>query len=69
MNRGGTYINGTGLFNGKDRKIIYTVVNRRELAILEEFISEIDDNAFLTVLDASEILGKGFKSLKDKISD
>lgn len=69
LNRGGTYINGTGLFNGKDRKIIYTVVNRRELAILEEFISEIDDNAFLTVLDASEILGKGFKSLKDKISD
>jgi uncharacterized membrane-anchored protein YitT (DUF2179 family) len=69
LNRGGTYIEGKGMFNMADRKIIFTVVNRRELTLLEEYIHEIDPKAFLTVLDATEILGEGFKSLKEKVSD
>jgi len=39
------------------------------MAILEEFIHQIDPHAFLTVLEANEILGEGFKSLKDKLTD
>jgi uncharacterized membrane-anchored protein YitT (DUF2179 family) len=69
LNRGGTYIDAKGMFNMAERKIIFTVVNRRELAILEEYIHEVDPKAFLTVLDATEILGEGFRSLKDKVSD
>lgn len=69
LNRGGTYIEGKGMFNMADRKIIFTVVNRRELFQLEEFIHDIDPKAFLTILDANEIFGEGFKSLKDKITD
>jgi len=68
LNRGGTFINGNGMYNNAEKKIIFTVVNRRELAILEEYIHQIDSNAFLTVIDANEILGKGFKSLKEKVS-
>ncbi len=68
LNRGGTYINGNGMFNNAEKKIIFTVVSRRELAILEEFIHQVDPNAFLTVMDANEILGKGFKSLTDKVT-
>lgn len=69
LNRGGTYIEGKGMFNMANRKIIFTVVNRRELFQLEEYIHDIDPRAFLTVLDATEILGEGFKSLQEKISD
>lgn len=69
LNRGGTFIQGEGMFNGAPKMIIYVVVNRRELAILEEFISQIDPQAFLSVVDANEILGKGFKSLHEKVSD
>jgi uncharacterized membrane-anchored protein YitT (DUF2179 family) len=68
LNRGGTYIDGKGMFNLADRRIIFTVVSRRELAILQEYILQIDPKAFLTVLDAREILGEGFKSLDEKIS-
>jgi uncharacterized membrane-anchored protein YitT (DUF2179 family) len=67
LNRGGTMIEGKGMYNMADRKIIFTVVNRRELSMLQEYIHQIDPRAFMTVLDASEILGEGFKSLKDKI--
>lgn len=69
LNRGGTYIPGKGMYNGSDKTIIFTVVNRREMALLQEFIHEIDPKAFLTVLEANEILGEGFKSLKEKLED
>ncbi|OIP03228.1 MAG: membrane protein [Bacteroidetes bacterium CG2_30_32_10] len=68
LNRGGTYIPGKGMYNGAEKTIIFTVVNRREMALLEEFISEIDPDAFVTVIEANEILGMGFKSLNEKIS-
>lgn len=69
LNRGGTYIPGKGMYNGSDKTIIFTVVNRRELALLEEYVHVIDPKAFLTVLEANEILGEGFKSLKEKVED
>lgn len=69
LNRGGTFIQGEGMYNGAPKKIIYVVVSRRELAMLEEFISQIDPGAFLSVVDANEILGKGFKSLHEKVTD
>ncbi|MCB0805272.1 MAG: YitT family protein [Bacteroidales bacterium] len=69
LNRGGTFIQGTGMYNNQDRTLIYTVVNRREMAILQDFIHKVDPHAFMTVINANEILGEGFKSLKDKVSE
>lgn len=69
LNRGGTFIQGKGMYNGKDRTIIYTVVNRREVAMLQEFIHKTDPSAFMTVINANEIIGEGFKSLNDKVSN
>ena len=69
LNRGGTFIQGKGMYSESERTIIYTVVNRREMAILQDFIHQIDPTAFMTVINANEILGNGFKSLKDKMSD
>jgi len=69
LNRGGTYIPGKGMYNGSEKTIIFTVVNRREMAILEEYIHQIDPQAFVTVLEANEILGEGFKSLKEKVEN
>ncbi len=69
LNRGGTLISGKGMYNGDDKTIMFTVVNRREVTILQEFIHHVDPRAFVTVLNASEILGEGFRSLKEKIED
>jgi uncharacterized membrane-anchored protein YitT (DUF2179 family) len=69
LNRGGTFIQGNGMYNGSEKTIVYTVVNRRELAMLQDFIHQTDPDAFMTVINANEILGKGFKSLRDKVSD
>ena len=68
LERGGTYLQGEGMFTGEQKRIIYTVVSRREVAILEEFISSIDPDAFITIMDAKEILGEGFQNLNAKVS-
>lgn len=69
LDRGGTFISGKGMYKGNEKTIIFTVVNRRELAMLEEFIHKTDPRAFLTVMDANEIIGEGFKSISEKVSD
>jgi len=69
LDRGGTFIDGKGMYNMAEKRIIFTVVSRRELAMLEEYIHEIDPKAFLTVTNATEILGEGFKSLKEKVTE
>ena len=68
LERGGTYLKGTGMYTGEDKHIIYTIVSRREVAILEEYINSIDPNAFITVMDTHEILGEGFQSLRHKVN-
>ena len=68
LERGGTYLKGEGMFTGEEKQIIYTVVSRREVAILEEYISKIDPDAFITIMDAKEILGEGFQNLNNKLN-
>jgi len=69
LNRGGTFLKGEGMWGHNEKSIVFTVVNRREMTMLQEFIHHIDPKAFVTVLNATEILGNGFKSLKDKIEE
>ena len=64
LERGGTMIKAEGMYQGKEKKIIFTNVSRREVYILRDFIQSIDPEAFITVIDANEILGLGFKPIK-----
>ncbi len=67
LKRGGTIFNGKGMYTKEDKEVLYTVVNRREVTDLVNYIFEIDPEAFISIQDAHEIIGKGFKSIKEKI--
>ncbi len=69
LNRGGTFIEAKGMYKKDEKKIIFVNVTRREVAILQDFINQIDPDAFVTVIEASEILGKGFRSLQERVSE
>lgn len=69
LNRGGTMIPARGMYNNGEKNMIFTVVNRREVEILKRYIKDIDPKAFLTVIDASEIVGEGFKPLSEAVRD
>lgn len=69
LKRGGTFLQGRGMYNNAGKQIIFTVLSPREMYLLEEYVNRIDPNAFIAVLEAYEILGKGFKSLSEKVEE
>ena len=42
-------------------KVLMTVLTRREAALLRNFIRKEDPHAFITIVNSSEIIGKGFR--------
>lgn len=63
LERGCTIFDGKGGYTGKDTYILYTVLSRKEFIKLRTFIQEADKNAFITISDAKEVLGEGFKEI------
>ena len=63
--RGATLIPAVGMYKGEQRNIIYTTMTRREMVTLRYKIAEIDPRAFINVIESSEILGEGFKNIKE----
>ncbi|MDR2126210.1 MAG: YitT family protein [Prevotellaceae bacterium] len=66
MERGATLINAYGAFSGSEKKIIFTNISIREVASIRRYIRQIDPAAFVTVIDANEVIGDGFKSIHEK---
>ncbi|MGG7178233.1 YitT family protein [Clostridium paraputrificum] len=63
VDRGCTVFKGKGGYTGEENTVIFTVLNRREFIKLKQFMKAEDPGAFITVNEATEVLGKGFGSL------
>jgi uncharacterized membrane-anchored protein YitT (DUF2179 family) len=61
LNRGCTYLVGRGAYTGETRDIIMVTVSRTQLPRLKEIVFQIDPQAFITINETIEVLGKGFK--------
>lgn len=62
--RGITHIDSKGYHNEKEQTIIYFVVNRFQVAKMKNIITSIDENAFVTISDVSDVLGSSLKRKK-----
>lgn len=60
LKRSATFVGGTGAFTGKDKYIIFTVMNRVQALKLRNFIKIQEPTAFILISNTSEIVGKGF---------
>ena len=56
--RGITLIEAKGYYSGADQTVIYFVVNRFQIAKLKALVTEIDPNAFITISEVSDVLGR-----------
>lgn len=63
LERGCTIFNGKGGYSEKDASILYTVLSRKQFILLKKFIKEVDSRAFITVSEAHEVLGEGFRDI------
>lgn len=61
LSRGATIVSGQGLYTNRERKIIYTVITRKEEGILLDIVKDIDPHAFMIVNNVHEVLGAGFR--------
>lgn len=62
LNRGVTYIYGEGAYTKNNKRIIFCIITTTQLAKLKYIVASTDPKAFLSVTDAAEVLGKGFKN-------
>ena len=63
LDRSGTVFAGCGLYQGAERKMIYVTLNRSDLVKLKANLRFLDPDAFVNVIESSEIMGNGFKAL------
>lgn len=62
MGRGATAVQAQGVFTNEPRRILYTVVSRKEIGTLVQVVKAIDPQAFIIVNNVHEVLGEGFRS-------
>lgn len=62
IGHGVTDFTGNGKYSGQEKKVILSVIRRREEKKLKEIVFESDKSAFLTFLPASGVFGLGFKT-------
>ena len=55
-----TTIRGRGLISG-DKEVMYVVINRIEISELRSIADDMDEEAFITILDVSDIIGQNIK--------
>ncbi|MCR5245221.1 MAG: YitT family protein [Bacteroidales bacterium] len=63
LHRGGTAILGQGLYQGKQRHMIYCNLSRADFVKLKSNLRFLDPDAFVNVVNSSEIMGRGFRTL------
>ncbi|WP_278601219.1 YitT family protein, partial [Clostridium tertium] len=51
---------GKGGYTKEDMTIVYTVLTSKQFITLKQFIKNKNPEAFLTVSESTEALGKGF---------
>ena len=66
LDRSATYIKAKGMYTDAPRDMIFLVVSRKEVHLVQHQIREIDPTAFVVVTDAYETFGEGFKQFPDK---
>ncbi len=64
LHRGGTVLQGTGIYTDKAHSLLIVIVPNNQLNYLMKIIDAEDPLAFVFITEAYEVLGRGFASLK-----
>lgn len=63
LKRSATVEQAYGAYTHRELSVLITVLTRREAVRLRNFLRETDPKAFITIVNSSEIIGKGFRSV------
>jgi uncharacterized membrane-anchored protein YitT (DUF2179 family) len=57
-------MDATGVYTGTKRTMLYCVITRSEVSVLKSLVLEADQDAFVVIGQAHEVLGEGFRPRK-----
>lgn len=60
LSRGITGIPAVGMYTGASKKLLFSVVSKKEIVQLKDIVYRLDEKAFVIVTEAKEVLGEGF---------
>ena len=63
LHRSATKQNAYGSYSKEKKTVLMSVLTRSEANALRNFVKEVDPHAFITIVNSSEIIGKGFRSI------
>ena len=63
---GATILDGTGWFTKSNRKVVVSIIRRRDQNLILRMLKNIDPYAFVSMTDASGVWGEGFDPMKVK---
>jgi len=66
LDRGFTYFHASGGYSKDEKRVIYTVINLLELGRLKEYLFNTDPDAFISVQDTGDVIGKRFLTWEDE---
>lgn len=61
IDRSSTIVPVKGGYSGMDKTMLMVVIKKNQLVHVKRIVREYDDTAFVTALEATEIVGEGFK--------
>lgn len=61
---GVTILDGEGWYTHTDRKVVVSIIRRRDQALMQRIIKQIDPYAFVSMTDASGVWGESFDKFK-----
>ena len=62
IDRGVTVLSGAGGYTDQERRVVMCVVQQNEFTKLTQTVKVVDPGAFVVAMNATEVLGEGFKS-------
>ena len=60
-----TLFRGTGLYNGEERDLIYSVIDSNQVKQVTRAVREIDPNAFINVIKTNQVSGNFYRKPND----
>lgn len=63
LNRSATEQLASGAYTHEETHVLMTVLTRHQAAMLRNFLRATDPHAFITIVNSSEIIGKGFRAI------
>ena len=61
VGRGSTILKGRGSYTGIERDIVMCATNNKQMYTIRKVVREIDEKAFVIIMESNEVLGEGFR--------